>query len=87
VREHNDNIARIKKRIEGIGRKEGLVMSEHSLCRYLQRVETIPIEEVEKRVITEELNKIYSVLGDGEFPIGIGEHTCVIKSGIIITIK
>lgn len=87
VREHNDNIARIKKRIEGIGKTEGLQLTEHAILRYIERVELIPVQDVRNRIVTENLQRMFDILGDGCFPIDNSEFSVVIKNGQIITVK
>lgn len=65
-----------------------IVMSEHSILRYLSRVELIPIEEVEAKVVTEELKRIVGILGgNGEYPILDGKFKAIMKNFIIITIE
>jgi seryl-tRNA synthetase len=83
---HNQRITSILAQINNLA-KEDLVMTEHAKIRFLERVELIPVEEIESRVITEELRRMVGILGNGEFPIGIGEHTCIVKGGFITTIK
>lgn len=88
IKQHSENIERLNKRINGISRKEGLLLSEHAILRYLERVELIPIEQVKEKVVTEKLIEIYEAIGDGaEIPFGDGGHTCVVKNGIVITIR
>lgn len=85
-KQHQGRITAIKKQMDELT-KDNLVLSEHAKIRYLERVELIPVEEVESRVVTEELIRIWKVLGDGgSYPIGIGEHTCTIKNGVITSI-
>lgn len=83
---HNQRITSIMEQINNLA-KEDLIMTEHAKLRYLERVELIPINQIESKVITEELKKLWKILGNGEFPIGIGEHTCTIRNGYITTIK
>src|SRR4051812_26265892 len=84
----------LDREIDGIVReigkykqKEGLTVSEHCIIRYLQRVELIPVEDVPGKIITEELKRIHSILGNGEFPLGDTGYSVIIKNNVIITIK
>jgi predicted transcriptional regulator len=82
---HSKRVESLLRQIKDLT-KEDLVMSEHAILQFLRRVELIPIEEVEKRVITEEFKRIWKVVGDAQIPIGIGEHMAIVKSGVITTI-
>lgn len=84
--EINSKIKRIKEEIGALTAK-GLTMSEHAILRYIERVEVIHPNEVSEKVITEELKKMHSILGNGEFPIGESGHSCIIKNGVIVSIK
>lgn len=80
------NIRSLKDSIDKIG-KEYLVISEHAILRYIERVEIIPIEEVKAKVLSEQLIKMWKILGNGEYPIGDTGACAIIKNGIITTIK
>lgn len=67
--------------------KDDLVVSEHCILRYLERVELVSIDQVEGKILTEELRRLVGILGGGKFPIGDTGHHVVVKNGICITIE
>jgi len=86
IKKHSRNVNSLKAQIADMT-KDKLVLSEHAKLRFLERVELIDVNDIENKVITDELIRMWKVLGNAEFPIGIGEHTCTIKNGVITTIK
>lgn len=85
-KEINKKINYIKQEIKGLT-DGGLTMSEHAILRYIERVEVVHPNEVYDRVVTEELKKLYSILGNAEFPLGDSGHSCIVKNGVIVSIK
>jgi len=83
---HHEQIKKFNAQIAKFGEKKGLIMTEHAILRYIERVELVPPEEVEAKVVDEELKRLYSILGDGTYPIYNKTNSCVIKGGQIITI-
>lgn len=82
---HDSRISAIIHQIKELT-KEDLIVSEHAILQFLRRVELIDVQEVEKKILTPELVKIWKVLGNTSIPIGIGEHVAVIKNGVVTTI-
>ncbi len=64
---------------------DGLIVTEHAMIRYLQRVDGLNIEALKERILGEETLKQHKVLGDGKFPIK-GGGLVVIKDNVIVTI-
>ncbi|NND64789.1 MAG: hypothetical protein HKM24_02385 [Gammaproteobacteria bacterium] len=64
-----------------------LIVSEHAIVRFLQRVENIDLEEIKKRILTQQVLELMGQLGlNGTFPTGAGFQV-VVKNGVIVTIK
>ena len=81
----------IQKAIDIISRKirsrhdSGLVISEHAILRYLERVKEIDLEEIKALVAPEGTEKIIKAFGGkGTFPIGT--HQIVVENNTIKTI-
>lgn len=86
IGESNRRMNDLKGQIKGLV-KEELIVSEHCILRYLERIELIPIEQVEAKILTDELKRMVSVLGGGKFPLGdTGKHV-VVKQNVCITIE
>jgi hypothetical protein len=79
-------ISGLKSQIAKLKNNSELVVSEHAILRYLERVEKIDISEIEKKIKTEKLVKLVEQLGNnGSFPID-DEYSVKIKDGVIVTV-
>lgn len=76
----------ITEQISKLDGTVGLKVSEHAILRYLEREEGLNIEEIEKKILTEELINLTEKLGgSGTFPIG--DVCAVLKNNTVVTIK
>lgn len=64
---------------------QGLIVTEHAMLRYLERVDGLNTDALKERILGEETIKNHKVLGDGKFPIK-GGGLAVIKDNVIVTI-
>ena len=62
-----------------------IIMTEHAMLRYLERVKGIDFTELCQQVITEQLKTQIKTLGDGKYPIGDG-YRVVVKNNAILTV-
>lgn len=46
-----------------------IIVSEHAIVRYLERVENINISEVKEKILTPKLIEMVTTLGNGIFPL------------------
>ncbi len=77
------DIEKIEKRIS-FKTDEGLVVTEHAVIRFLERVNGIEIEPFRDR-IKKELTSIVDKMGDGEWPCcGL---TAVVVNNTVVTLK
>ncbi len=66
--------------------KANIIVSEHAILRYLERVKEINIDEIKSAILTKSFLYLYDQLGtDGEYPNG--EVQLVVKQGVVTTIK
>lgn len=63
-----------------------IIISEHAILRYLERVLGVDIELVKKEILTSDLEKKIEVLGNGTYPIQDGLFKAKVRNGTIITI-
>lgn len=76
----------LKDQISKLDGRAGLKVSEHAILRYLERSEGLDIEEIEKKILTEELVNLTEKLGgSGTYPIG--DVQAVLKNNTVVTIK
>jgi len=79
-------IKHLQEEISKIDGSSGIKVSEHAIIRYLERVEGLNVEEVENKILTEDLVSLTEKLGStGTYPIG--EVQAVLKNNTIVTIK
>ena len=62
-----------------------IIVSEHAVLRYLQRIMELDLKAVENEILTDETLKQYRTLGNGKYPISNG-CKAVIKDNVVITI-
>lgn len=79
-----ENIKSLKIKIEQLKKKE-VIVSEHAILRYLERVEGVDIEKIKERILNEEFKKAYNVLGDGKYPIE-NKFFVRVKGNVIVTV-
>lgn len=65
---------------------EGLIVTEHAMLRYIERVFGIDLKELEGRILTSRLLEQVSQLGSGKFPIDDGVKA-VVKGNKVVTIE
>lgn len=80
------SIAQLKAEMDKLNGKESLKVSQHAIVRFFERVFEYDIEEIEKRILTDEVIALVEKLG------GTGTFNCdgfsvVIKNYTVVTIK
>jgi len=75
------DIERIKSAAQSNGK---LVVSEHALLRYFERVMGFNLEEIKKRIVPESVSNAIKTVGSGTFPTET--HRLKVKDGVVITI-
>lgn len=72
--------------IEKIKRDDTIVISEHAILRYLERVKGVNIEELKEEIWPKsDVNqRMCRTLGNGEFPVN--NHRVVIKNNVIVSV-
>ena len=81
-----ENINNIVKKIEKLKVSSNLIISEHAIIRYIERVLNIDIEDITNKILTEEVKKQSEVLGNGTYSVNEGEFRVVIKDGVVVTV-
>ena len=74
----NDEVAQLKKN------NEKVVVSEHAMLRYIERVMGVDLDEVKRKILPEEVEVSASKLGAGVFPADT--HKVRIRDGVVVTI-
>lgn len=83
-----DKIRDIKRQLEKLKKKnqpKEIVISDHALIRYMERVLGADVKELKDKLITDNLRNQVATLG----PTGTyaaGEHKLIIKNNVVVTI-
>lgn len=65
-------------------KNKAIMISEHAILRYLERVKGVDIEAVKKEMMPEAVVKTIQALGPGEYPVGT--HSVKVKDNTVVTI-
>lgn len=76
----------IKRQIDALKASEELVVSEHALLRYFERVLGFDLKDVARKVLPQDVEDRIKVLGDGVFPTGPGTRVKVFD-GTVVTLE
>ncbi len=81
-------IAELQTKIENIKEKtpSKIIVSEHAILRYLERVRGINLQEAEEEILTEASKKIIDELGNCKINTEAG-FKIVVRNGIVVTIN
>ena len=63
-----------------------LIVSEHAIIRYIERVIGINIEEIVEKIATEKVKKMAECCGNGLYPSENGEFKLKINNNVVVTI-
>ena len=64
-----------------------IMVTDHALIRYLERVGDYDMEEIRRQMITPELKRDVAIIGGtGKFPVGDGKHMMVLQSGRVVSV-
>jgi len=79
-------IAKMRKEIEDLKNEEnGIIVSEHAILRYFERVLGFNIEDVKKQILPDDVHhKIKLLGGSGSYPVD--NYRIKVKDGVIVTI-
>ena len=68
--------------------KETIVVSDHALMRYCERVLGINMDEVKEKILTESAMGLIDKLkaGDGQYPVKEGDFVIRLKNKTVVTI-
>ncbi len=62
-----------------------LIVTEHALLRYIERVEGVNLNDIIQKISTEKLKTMVNTLGNGTFPID-GTFSVKVRNNVIITV-
>ena len=78
-------IARIEGEIEQLKKAPEVIVSEHALLRYVERVMKIDIGEIKKKILTADVVQAITHFHGGSIPHPDG-FTCRVRENVVTTI-
>lgn len=63
---------------------ERVLVTEHAMLRYLQRVKGVDLEAIRREILPESLEKVVKQIKKGVFPLQT--HKVVVKDHVVVTI-
>lgn len=82
----NQNIKNITQKLEKIKENGDLIVSEHAIIRYVERVLGINADELAKKILSHEVEKQIEMLGNGTYPVNDNEFKIVVKDNVVVTV-
>lgn len=88
VQAEQRDISAIDREIDRLKTKKEageLIVSEHAILRFLERVWKIDIEDVKQDIAPPTIQQAVKALGNGEYPVG-DTHKIRVRDNVVITI-
>ncbi len=86
IQAKNTQVIKVRNELKKLNKKsDNLIVSEHAILRYLERVKKVDLELLCDEILTKEVIEAYQQLGDGKYPIN-NEYKVVIKDNVVLTV-
>jgi hypothetical protein len=93
ARDAQQKVAKIKSRLVAIDKEiedlteRDIVVSEHAMLRYCERVLKVDMTAVTKAILPEGVRIQVDTLGNGRFPVPGTSFAIKVKNGTVITVE
>jgi hypothetical protein len=78
-------IKEVEKKIQNLqGCDENIIVSEHAIVRYLERVYGLDLEKIKHEIIPEKTITQAKMVGNGRYKVD--DYTLLIKDNVVITV-
>ncbi len=85
VQREQETLNTLRKQIDKLKQNNGrLVVSEHAILRYVERVMKLDLEEIRRKILPETLEEHIRTIGSGVFPTET--HRIKVQNGVVITL-
>jgi hypothetical protein len=78
-------IEEMKNKITILQTTKKIVVSEHAIFRYLERVEKMDINTIIEKIVPEHIREMVEYLGSGSYPVD-GKFSIKVKNNVVTTI-
>ena len=75
----------LKQQIDKL-KSDDLIISEHAILRYIERVIGLDMDELKAKILDESIISYHKELGSGVYPLSNTDRKAVIKQNTIVTI-
>ncbi len=87
INDKNNQIENVENQIKKLKKdSNNLIVSEHALLRYIERVIGIDLDDIANNILTEEVVNQYKSLGNGTYSVNGGDFKVVIKDKTVLSI-
>jgi hypothetical protein len=80
----HQELSKINKKLDK-ARKGELIITEHAMLRYMERIKNLSIDELKELVVPIETKALIKRFGNGNFPAG-GTHKVIVRNNTVLTI-
>lgn len=78
-------IKEVEQKIHKLKGADGsIIVSEHAIIRYLERVYKLDVEKIKQEILPEKILKQAKMIGNGRY--GVIDHTLLIKDNVVVTV-
>ncbi|SEW21711.1 hypothetical protein SAMN05428988_3240 [Chitinophaga sp. YR573] len=81
--EVNNNINKTEKMLR-LMKRNNVIVSEHAILRFIERVQPLPPSEVAARILTPSLKNMVLTLGNGTYPVD--DFLVKVRDNIVVTV-
>lgn len=74
----------LRAKFKSLTTEKKIVVSEHAILRYIERIMGVDLEEVRIKILPEDKKEMIKTLGNAKYPIN--GHSIVVKDNIVITV-
>ncbi len=86
IQAKNTQVMKVRSELKKLNKaSDNIIISEHAILRYLERVKKIDIELLSGEILTPKVIEAYDKLGDGKYPIN-NQYKVVIKDNVVLTV-
>jgi TolA-binding protein len=82
----SEQLKNIQTEIESLKSPEEILITEHAILRYLERVKGIDIEAIKQEILPKNVRDQAMVLGGSSGKYPTATHTVIVKTGVVVTI-
>jgi septal ring factor EnvC (AmiA/AmiB activator) len=87
LKEAEQKVSSLYNKVRRMRKQSKLTVSDHAIVRYQERIKMLPPDEVQRRLLSTQVQRYYQDMGDGTFPIDTFETTrVVIKDAVVVTV-